>query len=93
MSIINALNGSRMSYRELMTTDRKSYKMLPVDSKVWFKELDFKKNVKNINEIKGPGRVIKQYVKWDDIEYRIVFPLNSNKIVFSRASLVYLSKP
>ena len=91
MSIINALNGSEMSYRELITMDRKSYKMLPVNAKVWFKELDFKKNVKNFNEIKGPGRVIKQYIKWDDIEYRIEYPLNSNKIVFSKASLVYLS--
>ena len=93
MSIINVLNGSKMSYRELMTRDRKSYRMLPNDSKVWFKELDFKKNIKNVDEIKGPGRIIKQYIRWDDIEYNIEYPLNSNKIVLSKASVIYLSKP
>lgn len=93
MSIINALNGGKLEYRELMTIDGKSYRMLPNDSKVWFKELDFKKNIKNINEIKGPGRVIKQYIKWDDIEYGIEYPLNSNNIVFSKASIIYISKP
>ena len=93
MSIINVLNGRKMRYRELMTTDGKSYKMLPLDTRVWFKELDLKKCVKNINEIKGPGRIIKQYIKWDDIEYRIEYPLNSNKIILSKASLIYLTKP
>jgi len=82
-----------MNYTEIMTTDNKSYKMLPADSEVWFKELKLNRTIKNINEIKGPGRIVKQFVKYDDIEYRIEYPINSTKIVLSRAALVYLSKP
>lgn len=93
MSIKNAFTGKPMDYTDIMTTDRKSYKMLPTDAKVWFKELDFNKTIKNINEIKGPGRIVKQYVKWNDIEYRIEFPINSTKIVLSRSALVYVSEP
>ena len=93
MSIKNVFTGKQMNYTEIMTTDNKSYKMLPADSEVWFKELKLNKTIKNINEIKGPGRIVKQFVKYDDIEYRIEFPINSTKIVLSRAALVYLSKP
>ena len=93
MSIKNAFTGRQMNYTEIMTTDNKSYKMLPADTEVWFKELNLNKTIKNINEIKGPGRIVKQFVKYDDIEYRIEFPINSTKIVLSRAALVYLSKP
>jgi len=93
MSIKNAFTGKPMDYTDIMTTDRKSYKMLPTDAEIWFKELNLNKTIKNINEIKGPGRIIKQYVKWNDIEYRIEYPINSTKIVLSRAALVYLSKP
>ena len=93
MSIKNVFTGKQMNYTEIMTTDNKSYKMLPADSEVWFKELKLNKTIKNINEIKGPGRIVKQFVKYDDIEYRIEYPINSTKIVLSRAALVYLSKP
>jgi len=93
MSIKNVFTGKQMNYTEIMTTDNKSYKMLPADTEVWFKELNLNKTIKNINEIKGPGRIVKQFVKYDDIEYRIEFPINSTKIVLSRAALVYLSKP
>ena len=93
MSIKNVFTGKQMNYTEIMTTDNKSYKMLPADSEVWFKELKLNRTIKNINEIKGPGRIVKQFVKYDDIEYRIEYPINSTKIVLSRAALVYLSKP
>ena len=93
MSIKNAFTGRQMNYTDIMTTDNKSYKMLPADAEVWFKELNLNKTIKNINEIKGPGRIVKQFVKYDDIEYRIEFPISSTNIVLSRAALVYLSKP
>lgn len=93
MSIKNVFTGKQMNYTEIMTTDNKSYKMLPADAEVWFKELNLNKTIKNINEIKGPGRIIKQFVKYDDIEYRIEYPINSTNLVLSRAALVYLSKP
>jgi hypothetical protein len=93
MSIKNAFTGKTMNYTDIITTDQKSYKMLPIDAMIWFKELNLNKTLKNINEIKGPGRIIKQYVKYDDIEYRIEYPINSTKIVLSRAALIYLSEP
>tara|TARA_B100000674_G_C37739444_1_gene868175 strand:+ start:738 stop:986 length:249 start_codon:yes stop_codon:yes gene_type:complete len=82
-----------MEYTDITTTDEKSYKMLPLDAKVWFKEVNLNKTIKNINEIKGPGRIINQFVKWNEIEYHIEYPVNSNKIMLSRASLIYLSEP
>jgi len=93
MSIKNAFTGKTMKYRDLMTTDRKSYKMLPAEAEVWFKEINLNNTIKNFEEIKGPGRIIKQFIKWNEIEYRIEYPINSTKIVLSRASLIYLSKP
>ena len=91
MSIKNAFTDKPMNYSNLMTRDEKSYKMLPSDAKVWFKEVSLDKSIKN--EIKGPGRIIKQCIKWKDIEYYIEYPINSLKLVSSLASLIYLSKP
>ena len=55
MSIINALNGSKMRYRELMTTDKKSYKML---RKIYdcLKRLNLLRN--NIINIPKPQRIM-----------------------------------
>jgi hypothetical protein len=92
MSIENALTGKIMKYTELTSKDKK-YKMLPADAKVWFKEIDINNNIKNYNEIKGPGRIIKQLLKYNNIEYRIEYPIGSTNHILSRATLIYLSEP
>ena len=92
MSIVNALTGKPMKYTDLTSKNMK-YKMLPADAKVWFKEIDINNNIKNYNEIKGPGRIIKQLLKYNDIQYRIEYPIGSTKHLLSRAKYIYLSEP
>lgn len=91
MSIINIFTKKKMNYMNLKTKDGKSYRMLPMDTMVWFKEISGKKII--IDEIKGPGRIIKQTIKWSDIDYLIEYPINSANYVSSRASVISLSKP
>jgi hypothetical protein len=90
MSITNIFTKKKMNYTNFKTKDGQSYRMLPMDAMVWFKEIPGKII---IDEIKGPGRVIKQTIKWSDIDYLIEYPVNSANYVSSRASVIFLSKP
>ena len=92
MSIKNIFTDKPMKYMNLMTRDKKSYKMLPTDAAVWFKETDLN-NLKKNNEIKGPGRIIKQSIGWNYIVYIVEFPLNSANYLTTKASLLQLSEP
>tara|TARA_B100001093_G_scaffold520146_1_gene613140 strand:- start:1663 stop:1941 length:279 start_codon:yes stop_codon:yes gene_type:complete len=92
MSIKNIFTDKPMKYMEFMSRDKKSYKMLPTDSAVWFKETGINKLKKN-DEIKGPGRVIKQSIEWNDIAYIVEYPLNSANYLTTKASLLQLFQP
>ena len=50
-------------------------------------------NLKKSDEIKGPGRIIKQSIGWNDIVYIVEFPLNSANYLTTKASLIQLSQP
>jgi uncharacterized membrane protein YfbV (UPF0208 family) len=88
MSIKNALTGKNMSYTKLMSLDKKSYTMLPPNAEVWFKELS-----KNGYVLKGPGRIVKPTLKWNDINYVIEFPVGSLNYTLSKASLIQITEP
>ena len=92
MSIKNIFTNQPMSYMNLTSRDKKSYKMLPTDAAVWFKEIGINK-LKKSDEIKGPGRIIKQSIQWKDIEYIVEYPLNSTIYLTTKASLLQLSQP
>ena len=88
MSIKNALTGKNMSYTKLMSLDKKSYTMLPPNAEIWFKELS-----KNGYVLKGPGRIVKPTLKWNDINYVIEFPVGSLNYTLSKASLIQITEP
>tara|TARA_B100000795_G_scaffold101890_1_gene75056 strand:+ start:1283 stop:1522 length:240 start_codon:yes stop_codon:yes gene_type:complete len=77
-----------MNYTQFKSKDGR-YRMLPMDSMVWFKEISSNNTI--IDEIKGPGRVIKQTIKWGDINYLIEYPIKSANYIKSRASVIFLS--
>jgi hypothetical protein len=93
MSIKNAITNNKMNYTNLMSRDKKSYKMLPIDSEIWFIEISKKNKTIISNEIKGPGRIIKPLLEWCDIQYTVEYPIKTNNYILTKASLIHLSEP
>ena len=93
MSIKNAITNEPMSYTKFMSRDGKSFKMLPIDTEVWFVEISKKNKSIISNEIKGPGRIIKPLLEWKDIQYTVEYPIKTNNYILTKASLIHLSEP
>ena len=93
MSIRNAITNEPLKYTNIMSRDGKSFKMLPIDAEVWFIEISKKNKTIISKNIKGPGRIIKPLLEWNDIQYTVEYPIKTNNYILTKASLIHLSEP
>ena len=72
----------------LYTGDNESYIMLGDNTKVTCVAIDFHGNKLYNGQKIGPVRIMDQRIFYSDILYCAEYPIGSNKIIYTRASLI-----
>jgi len=72
----------------LYTGDNKSYMMLGDNTQVKCEAIDFYGNKLYDGQKIGPVRIMDQRIFYSDILYCAEYPIGTNKIIYTRASLI-----